>query len=133
MPFDVGATINSIADKFLQVPFVRGVASNPIYTALLITFAVVLVVMFIFRDADTGDESLTSASLRTGFWVFLLLCGVLMLQNKVLLTESGAAKRLGEYEGVFGGGYGSGLPGSAASPNTGDIIVPININTNFLD
>lgn len=131
MPFDVGATINSIADKFLQVPFVRAVAANPIYTALLITFAIILVVMFIFRDADTGDESLTSASLRTGFWVFLLLTGILMLQNKVLITESGATRRLGEYEGVFGGGYGSGLPGATAAP--GDVIVPISINTNFLE
>lgn len=131
MPFEVGETINHFADTFLRAPFVSTVAKNPIYTALMITFIIILIVMFIFRDADT-DESLLLMCLRAGFWIFFMLLGVLFLHNKVLGIENFESNKNAAYDNVFTGGY-SGIvrPGQNVPAAFEDSIVPIHINTNF--
>jgi hypothetical protein len=131
MPVDVGETINYFADAFLKAPLVNSIARNPIYTALLVTFIIVLIVMFIFRDAET-DESLLIICLRAGFWVFFMMLGVLFLHNKVLIEDTNGATRNSAYENVFNGGYsGVTLPGDSIPASLEDSIVPVHINTNF--
>lgn len=125
MPFDVGESINNIADAFLRAPIVNTVAKNPIYTALLITFMVMLTIMFVFRDADT-EESLLVLCLRSGFWIFLMMMGTLFLHNKVLVQEQDAADKNVAYDGVFNGGYSTATPSILE-----DYVVPVSINTNF--
>ena len=100
MPFDVGESINYIADAFLRAPFVHGTAKNPIYTAMLVTLILVLIIMFIFRGADTEDPLLTMA-LRSGFWIFLALAGVLFLHDKILLQDASAHERDEAAEKIF--------------------------------
>lgn len=125
MPFDVGESINNIADTFLRAPIVNTVAKNPIYTALLITFMVMLTIMFVFRDADT-EESLLVLCLRSGFWIFLMMLGTLFLHNKVLVQEQDIADKNVAYDGVFNGGYDTVTPSILE-----DYVVPVTINTNF--
>lgn len=124
MPLDVGETINNFADTVLRAPMVDTVMRNPIYTALLIAFLIMLIIMFIFRDADT-DESLLIMCLRSGFWIFLMMLGILFLHNKVLITENLDQTKNTAYEGVFNGSYSTG------SGILEDSIVPVNINANF--
>ncbi len=100
MPFNIGESINSVGDAFLRAPFVEKVARNPIYTSLIITFIIVLMVMFVFRDAET-DESLLTLGMRSGFWIFLMLTGALFLHNKVLMTEQFSSEKNAAYDGVF--------------------------------
>lgn len=126
MPFDIGETINATADAFLRAPMVNTIAKNPIYTALMITFIIMLIILFIFRDADT-EESLLVMTLRGGFWMFLTMLGVLFLHNKVLLQDYKVDKQGGELEGVFGGGYSGGMPRDTLE----DSIVPVHINATF--
>jgi hypothetical protein len=116
MPFDVGESINYFADAFLRAPIVNSIAQNPIYTALVITCIIVLIIMFIFRDADTDDPILVMC-LRSGFWIFLMLTGVLLLHNKVLTQEMITAEKTAAFEGVFDSGY----------PGMADNIVPVTI------
>lgn len=104
MPIDIGESINSIADSILNAPIVRTVVSNPIYTALVITFVIVLIIMFIFRDADT-EESLLVMCMRSGFWVFVMLIGTLFLHNKVLGAEITAGTSDKNYTDVFKSNY----------------------------
>lgn len=130
MPFEVGESINHFADTFLKAPIVHAIAKNPIYTALLVTFVVMLVIMFIFRDADT-DETLLVMCLRAGFWIFFMLLGVLFLHNKVLGVETIEQIKDTAYDGVFKGGY-SGIVSQGNLPaSLEDSIVPVHINTNF--
>lgn len=131
MPFEVGGTINKLSDKFLSAPVIHNIARNPIYTALLITFIVMLIIMFIFRDADT-DESLLAMCLRAGFWIFFMLLGVLLLHNKILGRETSNSVKNSEYENAFLGGYsGVVAPGQSVPAAFEDTIVPVHINTNF--
>ena len=74
MPFDIGEVINDISDNILRAPIVKTIATNPIYTAMLISFIVMLIIMFVFRDAET-EESMLVMCMRSGFWVFLILNG----------------------------------------------------------
>ena len=115
MPFDIGESINYLADAFLRAPIVSTVVASPIYTALTLTFLIVLIVMFIFRDADT-TESMLIISLRAGFWIFLAMTGALFLHNKVLTAEDRVVKNNELYDGIYRPVGGAALE---------DTIVPV--------
>jgi hypothetical protein len=100
MPFNVGEVINGFADSVLKAPIVGTIAANPIYTAMLITLIVVLIVMFAFREADT-TESLLVICLRSGFWIFLLLTSILFVHNKVLTQDHHEDIRSESYKRIF--------------------------------
>jgi len=100
MPFNVGETINSLVDRFLKAPIVKSVATNPIYTALTMTFMVVIVIMIIFRNAETED-SLLVMCLRGGFYIMFMLLGTLFLHDRVLSSEHFAMGKNDDYEAAF--------------------------------
>lgn len=129
MPFNVGESINEIADSLLRAPIVISIAQNPIYTSFAITLIVVLIIMFIFRDVD-ADESLLVMCLRSGFWIFIMLVGTLFIHNKVLMNEHSNTLKTGQYEEVINANY-IGEPGTRSSILE-DNIVPVQINTNFI-
>lgn len=141
MTFEVGEALNYMIDGFLKAPIVNSIAKNPIYTALAITLIIILILLFIFRDIE-ADETVLTLALRSGFWIFLMLLGVMMIHNRVLLSETSVQKREGEYEQVFkdtpaaaarfdtdfvpirpngssvsGGGMQSGMSGGVSSSN----------------
>src|SRR5687768_9016989 len=100
MPFELGEAINSIAERITAAPIVESIARNPIYTALLITFVIVLIIMFIFRDVQ-GDESLLSLCLRAGFYVSVFLTGALLIHNQALMKETSGVAKDSEVATVF--------------------------------
>lgn len=100
MTFDVGEAINYIIDGFLRAPIVNSIAKNPIYTALVITAIIMIIIMMVFRDID-ADETLFTLALRSGFWIFIMMLGVLMIHNRVLGAEGANDKINGQYESVF--------------------------------
>lgn len=100
MPFNIGETINYLVDGVLQTPPARTIARNPIYIGLLTTLVIMLLILFVFRDADT-DESLMIMSARVGFWVFLFMMGVLVINNRVIMRDKSAARADKAFNGVF--------------------------------
>ena|ERR1700743_2225911 len=129
MPLDVGETINNFGNLFLKIPIIHTVTKNPIYTSLIITFIIVLIIIFTFRDADT-DEPILTMGLRSGFWIFIMMIGILFLHNKILLQEVNAHDVMGEYENIFNNGYSGKFESNSALAES---IVPVQINTNFED
>ena len=103
MPLELGDTINKISDKLMGAPFMDTIMRNPIYTAMLITFIIVIIIMFIFRDAET-DESLLMMCLRSGFYIFVVATGVILLNNRVLMTDTTKLAGDSEIAQVFDGG-----------------------------
>jgi len=101
MSIEIGTTVNNFADKILKAPIVGSLLQNPVYTALLITLIIVILILWMFRDADTEDSLLTM-SLRVGFWTFLLVTGVMFLHNRVLSSEVHDEKISNAFNGVFG-------------------------------
>jgi hypothetical protein len=100
MTFDVGEVINNIIDGFISAPIVGTVARNPIYTALVVTAIIMIIIMIVFRDID-ADETLFTMALRSGFWVFIMMLCTLMIHNRVLGVENNQAQKDVNYDRVF--------------------------------
>lgn len=122
MPIDVGSTINSLTDSLLQTPVINTIATSPIYTALIITIIIVLIVLYIFRNTES-DDSISVMSLRTGFWVFIMLLGVLCLHNKVIYTEKKSQMDSDNLQTIFNGSYDN-----SSIKLMEDSIVPVLLN-----
>lgn len=100
MGIDVGELVNDMSNKFLSMPIFSTIANNPIYTALTITFIIMLIVAVVFRHADT-EESKSVMVIRCGFIVFMSTVGIMLLHNKVLTEESLGVKKAGAYDELF--------------------------------
>lgn len=119
MTFEIIGTINSLSDRIINAPGVVTVMSNPLYTSLLIVLVVVVVMLIIFRDAET-DEPLFKMCLRAGFYIFIMLIGVVFLHNRVLMGEMTSVRRGSAIDRVFS-------TGSYAEPD----MIPVDINVDF--
>jgi hypothetical protein len=78
MSFEIGTSVNNIADRFLSVPLVKTVAESPIFTSGIIAVIMIIVIMLVYGVAD---------SVRLGFWTFVLSTIVIFLHDRVLLKE----------------------------------------------
>lgn len=120
MPIKVAESINSAFSRIAGIPLVNRIAKNPVYSALTITFIIVLIIMFIFRDAETED-SLLIMCLRSGFYISLLMVSFMFLHNKLLLAEVVSGEKSQVLDQVFKTGQYE--PGEITSD-----IIPVNIN-----
>jgi uncharacterized membrane protein (UPF0182 family) len=96
--FEVSKAINDFADRLVSVPGIGRIVKNPIYTALLIVVVIMLITMYIFRNAETDDPLFTMV-LRGGVYIFIFLTGVIFLHNHVLMSEFESVR--GANEGIF--------------------------------
>ena len=106
MPLYIGEIVNSFAELVLNAPLVRKVAASPIYTAMLIATVVMLIILWVFRHAelpyDGADDSLLTATVRGGLWIFLVVTVIMFFHNRVILREVDTLAKDLEIEGVFG-------------------------------
>lgn len=130
--FEVSVAVDSVANRILSMPIVGSIARNPIYTALLITFIILIIILIVFRNAET-DESLLVLGLRSSFYVFIATLIVVFLHNHVLMTDVTADARDTRTSALFNGssrtaGYDDvavrvapGRPGAAYSSAFDDV------------
>lgn len=128
MPFDIGESINKLTDFFLKAPILNTVAKNPIYTSFAIVFIIMLIVMFVFRDADTEDPLLIMC-LRTGFWVFIFTLGIMLIHNKILMNETITVDKNAAYDGLFAQETTPAVIGRGEPVTLEGSAIPIRINT----
>lgn len=100
MTFEVGEALNYMIDCFLKAPLIGTIAKNPVYTAVAITLMVIIVILIIFRDIE-ADETVLTMALRSGFWIFLMLLGIMMVHNRILMGENSTSAKDGLYEQVI--------------------------------
>ncbi len=81
MSFEIGRSINGVSDRILRIPIVRTVADNPVYSAVLISLLVVIVLILVY----TEDRFMYVA--RAAFWTFVASVVVLFLRDR---SESNA-------------------------------------------
>jgi len=87
MPLAIGESINHLADTFLKSPTLHALCKNPISTAITIAFVVMLIALYIYRDATTVESLLTTAA-RLALLSFFTTVGIIFLHDKVLTTEN---------------------------------------------
>lgn len=102
MVFEVKESARNFMNYIGGNPFIVSFIKNPFYTAILITVILILVIIFVFRNAEIGgSESLTILALRTGVYSLLLITGIQFLQNQYVINEFNGANREKVLETVF--------------------------------
>lgn len=99
MPFSISNFINNVSTNILSSPLVISIVKNPLMTAFITTFMILIIILLIFSNQDA--KILTLAT-RASFWIFITICGVVFLHNKVLMEECKEREMSGKYEGIIG-------------------------------
>jgi len=92
MPLKFDDITNSFKETAFKNKFIGSFIKNPFYTAILITFLIVLTILFVFRNVDLEDNSLMVLSFRTGIYLLLIITGIQFLQNKYIMEELSSKK-----------------------------------------
>jgi hypothetical protein len=81
--FDIGGAINASADWACNAPIIRTVVSNPVFTALLITALVVIVIMglYSYRVKAAG----TKRGIRAILYIFMLVMAVMFVHHYAVM------------------------------------------------
>lgn len=95
MGLDIGSAVNSCASWACTAPLVRCIINNPIYTSLLITALVGIVLVANYRQVYARSKS--SKTLRTMLYIFFLVGGVMFLHHYA--TQKMATETI-EHDGV---------------------------------
>ncbi len=94
MSFNVAQAIDDTTNWFLKAQVVKNIAKSSIATAVVITFIIMLMVAFVYRDVET-EEGRHVLALRSGFWCLLIVLGLLHLHQKILETGEPTAPVVG--------------------------------------
>ncbi len=94
MPFDIDQLVNNSSDKLLKSGLVHRIMSNPIYTALLITTLVYIIMWMLLDNQKNSGRAL--------FWIFVSSLTVIFLNNKVIREENSAIEDDKTYNTIFG-------------------------------
>jgi hypothetical protein len=78
MSFEIGASINNLADRMLSSAPIKAIAESPVLTSGVISLIMILIIMMIYGVAD---------SVKLGFWTFVMSTIVIFLHDRVLLKE----------------------------------------------
>lgn len=84
MGFDLGSSVNSMADWVCNASVVRGIVSNPVFTALLITALIVIVLMGLYRYPI--KRSGTKRAVRALIYIFLLCTAVMFVHHCAVMN-----------------------------------------------
>jgi hypothetical protein len=79
MPLELGEAVNNAASWVCTAPLVRGIVSNPVFTALLITALVVVVIMALYGTEVRNGAWKRKA--RLGIYVFMLVTAVVFVHH----------------------------------------------------
>lgn len=99
--FSLGGAVNSGADWVCGLPIVRGIITNSVYTALLITALVVIVALGVYRAqlAKAG----TRKALRATLYLFFLVTAVMFIHQYTLTRAAHDTAAAQNVRDVFAG------------------------------
>ena len=85
--------------------------------------------MIVFRNSvDDGDTVLT-LSLRSGFWIFIVLSGALVIHNKLLMRDIHTETKLAAYDSLFTNSYTGGMSNGTTNILP-EVTMPNSISSN---
>src|SRR5271166_6483673 len=85
---DLGSTINGAADWVSNAPIVRGIVSNPVFTALLIVALAAIVVMALYHYQI--KQAGLKRGLRALLYVFLVVLAVVFVHHHAVTRAARA-------------------------------------------
>ena len=138
MPAESREAMNYVCEKINNAPIVVNIVKNPFYTAILIVVVVMLIMLFVFRNADVeGEDSLFKLTLRTGAYSLLFISAIQFLQNQSVMNELREESQSKDIESLFGGDgsvdvVGDHVDVSGENDYNSSDIKPSGVNVDFL-
>lgn len=119
MPYDLGSSVNAAAEWVYKAPLVRGVVTNPVFTALLLTSLMVVILLSLYRDALTAGG--TKLAVRAVLYGFLSALAVFFIHHYAVTAiaqedcrQQGIREAFGSIEAArIGAEPGWGMPAPA--------------------
>lgn len=87
MPFEISDAINNIGSGLTSNPTVNTIFKNPFYFSILLTFVLVLTVMFILGIAGADVPNYSSVMLKTFFYILIGTSVFVWLHNLVVISD----------------------------------------------
>lgn len=82
MGFDIGAAVNSLSDWLCGSALVKGIVSNPIFTALLLTATVVIILLSMYyKEFKIGGKK---KLVRIALFLFAAICVVIFIHHRCI-------------------------------------------------
>ena len=83
--FSLGGAINSTADWVCTAPIVHGIVNNPIFTALLITALVAVIILSLYQSEikNAGNK----LGVRALFYIFLMSTAIIFVHHYAMTKK----------------------------------------------
>jgi hypothetical protein len=83
--FSLGGAINSTADWACSAPIVHGIVNNPIFTALLITALVAVIILSLYQSEIKNAGNKLGA--RALFYIFLMSTAIIFVHHYAMTKK----------------------------------------------
>jgi phosphomevalonate kinase len=90
---------NSSADWCCKIPVIGPIVNNPIFTALLITAIVLIVIMAIYKIQDQGGQKM----FKCAFYIFILITAITFIHHYAIMKTAKNNFATNEVKNIFSG------------------------------
>jgi len=106
MPINVDDAKKQITKKLYSIPIIHKAIRNPIFTSLAVVIVFIIILLFVFRNVEIytdDEESFCRLILRVGIYSFIVITGLIFLNNYYLKDEFKSQQVSGAMEEIFDG------------------------------
>ena len=121
MPISSDAVMRGSADTLQTMPLLGSTLQNPLYTAILITLIIMLVIIFVFNDV----EHVWGLSFRVGVYTVLFTASLIFLNNKTLIKEEEKKYGSSAMDDIFSSGFQAAMGSEPTLTGASDNIQPV--------
>lgn len=95
--------ITGAGDYLESWPIVRSIISNPVLLSLTIAVIMLIVIMIVFRNTESDDESVFRLALRATFYVTIASTVLILMHNSDIIRGVKNDHKSGNMEALFEG------------------------------
>src|SRR3989344_63033 len=129
MPINISETKKKLTENIISIPIIDTIIKNPLFTALTIVIIILFIILLVFRDVEVNeDTSLFKLSTKVSIYSFIIVAGLIFLNNYYIEKEIISKKKSGAMEELFND---IDMVGSSISTES-DSFVPVSPTSSIL-
>ena len=129
MPINISETKKKLTENIISIPIIDTIIKNPLFTALTIVIIILFIILLVFRDVEVNeDTSLFKLSTKVSIYSFIIVAGLIFLNNYYIEKEIISKTKSGAMEELFND---IDMVGSSISTES-DSFVPVSPTRSIL-
>jgi len=129
MPINISETKKKLTENIISIPIIDTIIKNPLFTALTIVIIILFIILLVFRDVEVNeDTSLFKLSTKVSIYSFIIVAGLIFLNNYYIEKEIISKTKSGAMEELFND---IDMVGSSISTES-DSFVPVSPTSSIL-